>query len=138
MKGQTMKKISARIKVALMALLMIGFSAVAFGGSVCVAKKMECSGADCAMQGTYATKDDNTVKSVPDTVRAIVNTIIYVLGFVAVAMIIIGGVQYTSSQGDSGKVKKAKDTILYGIIGLVVAILAYAIVHFVLWNVFSN
>jgi multisubunit Na+/H+ antiporter MnhB subunit len=55
-----------------------------------------------------------------------------VLGFVAVVVIILGGVQYTTSSGDPAKVKKAKDTILYGIIGLVVALLAYAIVNFVL------
>ena len=47
-------------------------------------------------------------------------------------MIIIGGINYALSQGDPGKVKKAKDTILYGIIGLVVALLAFAIVQFVL------
>ena len=47
-------------------------------------------------------------------------------------MIIIGGIHYATSQGDAAKVKKGKDTILYGIIGLVIAILAYAIVNFVL------
>ena len=47
-------------------------------------------------------------------------------------MIILGGISYATSQGDPGKVKKGKDTILYGIIGLVVALLAYAIVNFVL------
>jgi hypothetical protein len=51
---------------------------------------------------------------------------------VAVIMIIIGGVNYATSQGDAAKVKKGKDTILYGIIGLVIAILAFAIVSFVL------
>jgi hypothetical protein len=51
---------------------------------------------------------------------------------VAVVMIILGGVSYATSQGDASKVKKGKDTILYGIIGLVVAILAFAIVNFVL------
>ena len=47
-------------------------------------------------------------------------------------MIVIGGINYALSQGDPGKVKKAKDTILYGVIGLVVALLAFAIVTFVL------
>ena len=66
------------------------------------------------------------------TVNTIINVIIGVIGFVAVVVIILGGVQYTTSAGDPGKVKKAKDTILYGIIGLVVALLAFAIVNFVL------
>lgn len=66
------------------------------------------------------------------TVNKIINIVIGVIGFAAVAMTIYGGVQYTTSAGDPGKVKKAKDTIMYGIVGLVVAILAYAIVNFVL------
>ena len=71
------------------------------------------------------------------TINTIINVIIGVIGFVAVVVIILGGVQYTTSAGDPGKVKKAKDTILYGIIGLVVAILAYAIVNFVLSRFFQ-
>jgi hypothetical protein len=46
-------------------------------------------------------------------------------------MIIYGGIRYTTSAGDSSHVKAAKDTILYAVVGLVVAILAYAIVNFV-------
>ena len=72
------------------------------------------------------------------TVNTIINVIIGVIGFVAVVIIILGGVQYTTSAGDPGKVKKAKDTILYGIIGVVVALLAYSIVNFVLSSVFGN
>jgi type IV secretory pathway VirB2 component (pilin) len=72
------------------------------------------------------------------TVNTIINVIIGVIGFVAVVVIILGGVQYTTSAGDPGKVKKAKDTILYGIIGLVVALLAYAIVNFVLSSLLAS
>ena len=70
-----------------------------------------------------------------DTVGGIISVVIGVLGFVAVIVIILGGVQYTTSAGDANKVKKAKDTILYGIIGLVVALLAYAIINFVLSSI---
>ena len=65
-------------------------------------------------------------------IRTIINAIIFVVGMVAVIMIILGGVNYATSQGDPGKVKKGKDTIMYGIIGLVISILAFAIVNFVL------
>ena len=77
---------------------------------------------------TNESNKDNLMK----TVNGIINIVIGVIGFVAVAMTIYGGVQYTTSAGDPGKVKKAKDTIMYGIVGLVVAILAFAIVNFVL------
>ncbi len=65
----------------------------------------------------------------------IINAVIGVLGVLAVVVIIIGGVQYMTSNGDPGKVKKAKDTILYGIIGLIIVILSAAIVNFVIAKV---
>ena len=76
---------------------------------------------------------DNTLISGEDSVvKKIINYIIGALAIVAVVVIIIGGVGYMTSSGDAGKVKKAKDTILYGIIGLVVCALAYAIVNWVI------
>ena len=70
-------------------------------------------------------------------IGVIINAIIGVIGVVAVIMIILGGIGYATSQGDAGKTKKARDTILYGIIGLIIVILAFAIVNFVL-NAMSN
>jgi hypothetical protein len=64
-------------------------------------------------------------------IQQVVNILLYVLGAIAVLMIVIGGVRYTTSNGDSSAVKGAKDTILYAIVGLVVAVMAYAIVNFV-------
>ena len=65
-------------------------------------------------------------------IKRILLAIFTIVGIIAVVMIILGGVNYATSQGDPQKVKKGKDTILYGIIGLVVVILAFAIVNFVL------
>jgi hypothetical protein len=68
--------------------------------------------------------------SLPHFFSVIANTLIYIVGAVAVIMLIIGGFRYVISQGDAGSVKQAKDTILYGIIGIIVAIIAYALVTF--------
>lgn len=65
----------------------------------------------------------------------IINTIIYVIGAVAVVMIVIGGFRYVVSGGDSGSITSAKNTILYAIVGLVIAVLSYAIVNFVLTRI---
>ena len=70
--------------------------------------------------------------SMETMVQKILTAVFTVIGIVAVVMIVLGGVNYTTSQGDPSKVKKAKDTILYGVIGLVVALMAFAIVNFVL------
>lgn len=72
----------------------------------------------------------NTGTTLPDVIVNILNAIILVSGIVAVIFIIIGGVNYMTSAGDAGKVAKAKNTILYALIGLVICVLAFAIVNF--------
>ena len=73
----------------------------------------------------------------PEPVAAnIINVAIFALGIAAVIVVVVGGVMYSTSQGDPTKVKKAKDAIMYAIIGLIVSILAYAIVNFVIKGVF--
>ena len=64
--------------------------------------------------------------------KQVTNTILYIVGIVAVIMLIIGGIKYVVSGGDSKKVTDAKNTVLYAIIGLVIAFLAFAIVNFVI------
>ena len=81
-----------------------------------------------------ATADSRDLMSI---LNLIINVALGVIGFVAVVMIIMGGVQYTTSSGDAAKVTKAKNTILYGVVGLVIALLAFAIVNFILTNVFN-
>ena len=61
-----------------------------------------------------------------------INILLYVVGILAVVMIIVSGLKMTMSAGDAGAVQKAKNTLVYAIIGLVIAVLAYAIVNFVL------
>ena len=68
----------------------------------------------------------------PAMVVIIINTLLLVLGMVSVLMIVIGGIRYASSAGDAAQVKRAKDTILYSVVGLIVAIMAFSIVNFVL------
>ncbi len=62
----------------------------------------------------------------------IVNVLLFIIGAISVIMLIIGGVRYTISGGDSGNVTAAKNTIMYALIGLLVAFLAFAIVNWVL------
>lgn len=61
----------------------------------------------------------------------VTNVLLFLIGAVSVIMLIIGGIRYTISNGDQGAITSAKNTILYAIIGLVIAILAYAAVNFV-------
>jgi len=64
--------------------------------------------------------------------RTITNVLLFLIGAISVIMLIIGGIRYVVSGGDSTAVQNAKNTILYAIVGVVVAILAYAVVNFVI------
>lgn len=86
-------------------------------------------GIDSIKDNSHGLSGDNTL---PDTIIGILNGIVGVLAVICVIVIVIGGVQYMTSSGDAGKVKKAKDTILYALIGLVICALAAAIVNFVI------
>ena len=80
---------------------------------------------------------ENSTNNLFQTVNQIINVVLGVIGIVAVVVIIVGGFSYLTSQGDAGKVAKAKNTILYGVIGMFVALLAFAVVNFILSAVFS-
>mgnify|MGYP001120816889 CR=1 FL=1 len=60
------------------------------------------------------------------------NLALYVIGAISVLMLVWGGLRYILSGGDSKKITDAKNTVLYAIIGLAIAFLAYAIINFVL------
>ncbi len=64
--------------------------------------------------------------------HTITSTILYIVGIIAVIMLIMGGIRYVISGGDAKKVTDAKNTVLYALIGLIVAFLAFAIVNFVI------
>lgn len=86
-------------------------------------------------QCNIKTEELTAEKGLAETVSGIANVIIGVVGFVAVIVIIFGAIRFTTSTGDPDKVKTARKTIIYGVIGLVVAILAFSIVNFILRNV---
>lgn len=74
---------------------------------------------------------DYSIDSVWGWVYTIINWVLIAVGIICVVFIIIGGIRYATSGGDAEKVKSAKNTILYALIGLVIAILANVIVQIV-------
>ena len=95
------------------------------------------TGADAAHPGSTPsnlfgdTKDASGHVTQQGAFHIIADTLIYIVGALAVIMLIIGGLRYVASQGSKEGVESAKNTILYAVIGIVVAILAFAIVSFV-------
>lgn len=82
------------------------------------------------LKQAYGCADAGTGETLPTVIENILEIVIGIAGLVAVIAIIIGGIGYMTSAGDAGKLKKAKDTILYACIGLVVCALAFGIVNF--------
>ena len=122
------KKISQMLLAVPLLVLGLNFVVPAVYAADCDASDLSVSsGANCA-QG------DNTPTDLVGTggiFTTIVNIMLFVVGAVAVIMLIIGGIRYVTSGGSQENVTAAKNTILYAIIGIVVALLAYAVVNFV-------
>lgn len=79
-------------------------------------------------------KDDKVLG--PDGLLTnVINLLLFIIGIVSLIMIIVGGFKYTTSTGDSSQLSNAKDTILYALVGLVIAIMSFAIVNWVVGRI---
>lgn len=119
-----MKKIINYVRFGLLSLGLIA----AVGGVAVLPQTALASPADEIGKGV----PDNDGKKLEVYIKEIVNTLLFLVGAIAVIVIVIGGLKYVTSDGDAGKIKSAKDTILYAVVGIIIAILAYAIVNFVI------
>ena len=85
-------------------------------------------GKDCARNDE---QPENLFNGDDSVFQTVTNVMLFLIGAISVVMLIYGGIRYTISQGDSTAVTNAKNTIMYAVIGIVIAILAFAIVNFV-------
>jgi glucose uptake protein GlcU len=60
------------------------------------------------------------------------NIAYFLAGTIAVIVIIVGGITYVTAAGNSSNITKAKNMLLYSVVGLVIVIAAYAITNFVI------
>lgn len=125
-----MKKILVALFVGLMSVVGLSGSAMAVTCPPGSVNSTANSIAECNIDQSQGTQD------LMGTAQGAINVVIGIVGLVAVVVMIIGGVYFILSQGDAAKIARAKNTILYGLIGLGVALLSYAIVNFVLKSVF--
>lgn len=123
-----MKSIIKKIGVGIASLALI------MSAAVCTAPVVYASGGSAVEKAEEGLEGVNpgATDDLMGIVNSILNTVFVVVGIVAVVMIILGGINYSTSQGDPGKATKAKNTIMYAIIGLVVVIISFAVVNFVL------
>ena len=117
-------------------LLTIGF------GVALVTAPVSALGEGGAPAGVNAARGDNTpsnlVNGDSSIVRRAINIMLFGVGVLSVVMLIFGGFRYVISGGKKESVTNAKNTILYAIIGLLVAVFAYAIINFILGAALSG
>lgn len=89
-------------------------------------------GGTIGASGDCDTTGSQQGRSLPELAALIINIFSWVVGAVAVIMLIYAGFRYITGGGDDNSIKSAKNTILYAVIGLVVVVLSQVIVNFVL------
>lgn len=125
-------------KVITGSIAAFAFAVVASLGSVGVvsAQSTDCNTSGGALTGVDCAKGtgqpENLFSGDNAVFVTVTNTLLFIIGAVSVIMLIWGGIRYTTSAGNSSNVTAAKNTIMYAIIGLIIAFLAYAIVNWVL------
>lgn len=123
------------MKKILAALLLIGSLTLSpLAVSAVTPQENLCKGSGGTWNGSSCSNPNTGGRTLESSFRDVTNILLFVIGAVSVLVIIIGGIRYVLSNGDQSAVTGAKNTILYAVIGLVVAILAYAIVEFVAGN----
>ena len=124
-----------KVSIGLLASLVIaGLSpvlparAALFEGAVGEA----CQGTQLSVTDTGDCGDPADTGRVNGALSLAINIFSLIVGIIAVIMIIIGGLKYITSAGDSNGVNSAKNTILYAVVGLIIVVLAQVIVRFVI------
>ena len=74
----------------------------------------------------------NSGKDFNGVIDTVINTMLFIVGILSVAMIIYSGIRYVTAHGDKSQIESAKNTLIYSVVGLVIAIIAYAVVNWVL------
>lgn len=90
------------------------------------------SGANNKFKESVNKVGGSEASSLPATVTSVINILLFVAGLIAVIIIVVGGLRFVTSEGDAASANKAKNSVVYALVGLVLAVLAYAIVNFVL------
>ncbi len=87
---------------------------------------------------TGAELGGTTTTSAENIFQKIIDLLLFLIGAVSVIMIIIGGIRFILSRGDPQAAATARNTVMYAVIGLAVAVLAWAIVTFVLGELYGT
>lgn len=93
------------------------------------------AGCPCALNSSSAACQDlSKPDGLSNTIKNATNIVLFIAGALAVIMIIYGAIRFMTAHGNEKQVESARLIVTYSVIGLIIAILAYALVNFVLSN----
>lgn len=120
--------------ITLISILVIGITALFIGLNTPVAAQ---SYVERGVQSARGEGQPAELFGDTGIITSVTNTLLFIVGALAVIMIIWGGIRYAVSGGNASAVTAAKNTILYALVGLIIAFLAFAAVNWVL-SIFSG
>lgn len=122
------------VSIAIMICAVFGLATLS---TVSLSNNVSAQVSDGIGAATTSEMEGRKIDGDSGLVKSVVNILLWVIGILSIIMIIFSGIRYVTSSGDASKTKAAQNTLIYSVVGLVVAIMAWAIVDLVV-NKFAS
>lgn len=122
-------------KILIYMLLITPLSIITFGSLPVRAESSATKNVRSGYTASGGTSQDKLTGS-GGPIETVINTMLFIAGILSVIMIIWSGIRYVTAHGDKNQVESAKSTLIYAIVGLILSIVAYAVVQWIsgLWT----
>ena len=122
------------VSIAIMICAVFGLATLS---TVSLSNNVSAQVSDGIGAATTSEMEGRKIDGDSGLVKSVVNILLWVIGILSIIMIIFSGIRYVTSAGDASKTKAAQNTLIYSVVGLIVAIMAWAIVNLVV-NKFAS
>ena len=122
------------VSIAIMICTVFGLATLS---TVSLSNNVSAQVSDGIGAATTSEMEGRKIDGDSGLVKSVVNILLWVIGILSIIMIIFSGIRYVTSAGDASKTKAAQNTLIYSVVGLIVAIMAWAIVDLVV-NKFAS
>lgn len=122
------------VSIAIMICAVFGLATLS---TVSLSSNVSAQVSDGIGAATTSEMEGRKIDGDSGLVKSVVNILLWVIGILSIIMIIFSGIRYVTSSGDASKTKAAQNTLIYSVVGLIVAIMAWAIVDLVV-NKFAS
>jgi len=123
----------------LLSVVTLSFLFLSIGASTVFAQPSTitttCNGKNAAA-GTICLQNPlGTINTPQALIGQIINSVLGLVGSIALLMFVYGGLTWMTSAGSAERVKKGRDILMWSAIGLVIIFSAYGLTRFVLTSI---